>query len=628
MAKNNEITELIEELKKEVEQLEKESQLIQQELNNYTELKGWSFEGEYSNKRKYQYNNVVYFRGGAYILRAKTNVGNPIDDRAWQLLSGNDATYHPVKTVNNIGADENGNINLGQITHLEDLKVVEKELMDYIEKEISLIKPSEDCLTEEYLDKELEALKKNMEDRIEEIEKPTEPEIPEEQINKETLKKFIEKAKNTDTTGKTEESIKTLDEAIEHGEFIYNKEDATKEEIRDAIKQLQDAINGLEDIESPELPEPYDFVYGVEIDENNPDPYNAVKYIEDNASYIPLFSGTGNVDYGSWENKFPIAFTRVVLLRNGEVVEELDKNDYTKTIDGRTVDITSGDSGDVMVGIPLTYWKFERVGSKLRIYISNRQVDSDFKAYAHSRNGVVQDDYLYIGAYKGSVQEDELCSLHDVMSTGNETISEFREYATNKGEGYGQMNWATMTLMQIFTVLLTKSLDSQTALGRGNVNSGVYIRNGSTTKKGLFYGEQTGREQMKFLGIEDFYGNRNEYVDGLVRKDDKFWTNINNTKYNDDAVGYTEAGVASNFSSYFKTVIGTTESGFIPAERGGSSSTYYCDYYSYRTGHRVALFGGYMSDFMTAGSFRLYMDDSPDYANPLRTARCLYLRKK
>ena len=126
MTKNNEITELIEELKKEVERLEKDSQLIQQELNNYTELKGWSFEGEYSDNRKYLYNNIVYFRGGAYILRAKTNVGNPIDDRAWQLLSGNDATYHPVKTVNNIGADENGDINLGQIIYLEDLKTVEK----------------------------------------------------------------------------------------------------------------------------------------------------------------------------------------------------------------------------------------------------------------------------------------------------------------------------------------------------------------------------------------------------------------------------------------------------------------------------------------------------------------------
>lgn len=556
MAKNNEITELIEELKKEVEQLEKESQLIQQELNNYTELKGWSFEGEYSDNRKYLYNNIVYFRGGAYILRAKTNVGNPIDDRAWQLLSGNDTTYHPIKTVNNIGADENGDINLGQITYLEDLKTVEKELMDYIEKEISLIKPSEDCLTEEYLDKELEALKKNMEDRIEEIEKPSEP-------------------------------------------------------------------------SEPEIPKPYDFIYGVEIDENNPDPYNAVTYIEDNASYTPLFSGDGNVDYGSWENKFPIAFTRVVLLKNGEVVEELDKNDYTKTIDGRAADITSGNNGDVMVGIPLTYWKFERAGSKLRIYISNRQVDDGFKAYAHSRNGIVQDNYLYIGAYKGSVQDGKLRSLHDVMSTGRKTISRFREYAEANGNGYGQMNWATMTLMQIFTVLLTKSLDSQSALGRGYVDGNDdFIKNGGTTKKGLFCGETTGKKQMKFLGIEDFYGNRFEWVDGLVRKDNKFWTNTNNTNYNDDAVGYTEAGDAHNFDDYFKTVTGTTESGFIPAEKGGSSSTYYCDLYWYNSGHRVAVFGGSRSLGSMSGAFQLYTSDSPASVDALRGARCLYLKQK
>lgn len=372
-------------------------------------------------------------------------------------------------------------------------------------------------------------------------------------------------------------------------------------------------------------------IYGVEIDEDNSDPFGAVTYIADSEGFEPLYTGDGNVDLGSWGDKFPINKVKIVLLKDGEVVEELNKNDYTKTVDGRTVDITSGDSGDVMVAIPLTFWKFERVGSKLCIYVSEHEIDEEYKAYAHSRDGVVQDDYLYIGAYKGNVQDDKLRSLYDVMSTGNVTISKFREYATNNGAGYGQMNWVTMTLLQIFTVLLTKSLDSQTALGRGygNDKNSWFIKNGETVDKGLFYGETTGKKQMKFLGLEDFYGNRYEWVDGLVNRYSSFWTNTNNTNYNDDAVDYTETERALSFNADIKKVIGTTESGFIPSEGGGSSSTYYCDEYWQRSssrGSRVAAFGGARLVSYGAGAFRLLAGDAPADTDQHKGARLIYLK--
>ena len=286
-----------------------------------------------------------------------------------------------------------------------------------------------------------------------------------------------------------------------------------------------------------------------------------------------------------------------------------------------------------MVGIPLTYWKLERVGSKLRIYVSEHEIDEEYKAYAHSRDGVVQDDYLYIGAYKGSVQDGKLRSLHDVMSTGTETIGEFREYAKNNGTGYGQMNWATMTLMQIFTVLLTKSLDSQTALGYGYVFNDYPIKSGGTTKLGLFYDGSTITRQIKFLGIEDFWGNRYDYVDGLVQKDDKFWTNIHNINYNDDAIGYVEAGNVPNFKEgYFKEVTGTTESGFLPAESGGSFNTYYCDFFYTGDEHGVAIFGGAYDSSSESGAFQLDMSTPPTLGGSIwrddQGARLLFLKQK
>ena len=373
-------------------------------------------------------------------------------------------------------------------------------------------------------------------------------------------------------------------------------------------------------------------IYGVEIDETNPDPYGAVKYIADSEGFEPLYSGDGTVDYGSWGDKFPINKVKVVLLKDGEVVEELDKNDYTKTVDGRTVDITSGDAGDVMVGIPLTYWKFERVGNKLRIYVTEHEIDG-FVAYAHSRDGVVQDDYLYVGAFKGTVKDGKLRSLHDTMSTGRTTIGKFREYAENNGAGYGQMNWATMTLLQIYSVLLSKNLNSQDAFGMGYTNGNDdFIINGATVGKGLFYGEQTGKKQMKFVGLEDFYGNRYEWVDGIASSEDnKLLVNQSNVGFNDLGVGYNVHGTLYR-SGYLKKVEGTNDLGFIPLSSGGSTSTYYSDYcYSDSSGGQVAYFGGLRSDYVggaDAGAFQLEVNYSPSFSISNLGARCLFLKEK
>lgn len=381
-------------------------------------------------------------------------------------------------------------------------------------------------------------------------------------------------------------------------------------------------------------PMPY-VLYGFEIDEANADPFGAVKYIEESTDFEPLSSGDGTVKYGSWADKFPLNRLKVVLLKDGEVVEELDKNDYRKTTDGRTVDITSGNAGDVMVAIPLTYWKFNRVGTKLRVYVSDGQPDDDFVAYAHSRDGVVQDEYLYVGAFKGTVASGKLRSLHDTMSTGDVTIGGFRTNAEANGDGYGQMNWATMTLLQIYSVLLSKSLDSQTALGMGYTNgNNDFIKNGATVANGLFYGEQTGKKQMKFLGLEDFYGNRFEWVDGFATSSSRdILINDKNVNYNDAGDGYTMHGKCFSSDGYIKGVEGTAGTGFIPkVTSGASTSTYYCDYaYQSSSGGRVAAFGGSRSNGdggANAGAFFFHASYAPSDSSAYRGARCLFLKNK
>ena len=62
------------------------------------------------------------------------------------------------------------------------------------------------------------------------------------------LEKAIAKGKDADRTGKTEESVLALDNAIEAAEKLLKTGSLTTANVQRAVKNIEDAINGLEDI--------------------------------------------------------------------------------------------------------------------------------------------------------------------------------------------------------------------------------------------------------------------------------------------------------------------------------------------------------------------------------------------
>ncbi len=71
--------------------------------------------------------------------------------------------------------------------------------------------------------------------------------VPLSNVNKDALNEKIEEANALDTTNKTEESKQALEDAITAAEAISAKEDATQEEVDEALENLQDAMDGLTD---------------------------------------------------------------------------------------------------------------------------------------------------------------------------------------------------------------------------------------------------------------------------------------------------------------------------------------------------------------------------------------------
>ena len=370
-------------------------------------------------------------------------------------------------------------------------------------------------------------------------------------------------------------------------------------------------------------------IYGVRIDTTNQNPETAVEYTDDAVGFVPMRGNNGAFDWGSWQLPFGQLGIRPCLFENGAVNYYLDPDDFTKKVDGTAADITSGNDGDVMIEFPKIYWSFSKVGTDRYVRMSQYPHEG-YVCLAHTR-GDTERDYIHIGAYKGSVLSGALRSLSGAVPAYNQTHAKFREYAHANGSGYEQYLFYQMVLLQVLYVIFFKSLNGQTALGRGNVDASVRKNTGARNTDGMFWGSTNGTQQIKFCGIEDWWGNQYDWVDGFwstsstdparklwIATDDfdtvpyrlveEVWVDADPRPDNYREYG---TGFATNQDGYIKDVHGTNETGFVTAlPGGGSETTYYCDYAFLRAGC-LGYFGGSWATAGDSGPFRLGVNTSP-----------------
>ena len=341
-------------------------------------------------------------------------------------------------------------------------------------------------------------------------------------------------------------------------------------------------------------------VYGVKVDESNSNPESCVTYIED-AVGVNTATPTS---LGSWENISPFNKVKLVGFKNGKETGDINPNDKTKYLSGESVP----SDVDVMSRIPKIYWDFTNTSNGYELRISESKFNDTCDCYAHKVGGV-EKDYIYVGAYLGYVEGNKLRSRSGVSPTTNTTLTNFRNYAHNVGSGYQQWNWFTLLLLQNLYLLAYKNLNSQQALGQGVCNASNKVNTGGTNTKGMIYGKTSGKQQVCFLGIEDFYGNVWQWVDGMYC-DGSYNTKVtpDNKTFNDNGSGFKNIGrfVSSYSSGRTSKVVHTNQGGFFPKEFSGSDTTYYCDYGGVYSECFGASRGCYV-DGIDVGAFCLYV---------------------
>ena len=175
------------------------------------------------------------------------------------------------------------------------------------------------------------------------------------------------------------------------------------------------------------------------------------------------------------------------------------------------------------------------------------------------------------------------------------------------------------------------TLDVQSAIGAG-------ITSGSATR--LVCGEAdgvaggTGRVagtdnacSVVWRGLENWWGNITEYVDGANINNGHWYTCLNQLQFADDTTAnYTDTGITWSTSlslSYSKHLTATLVP--LPDVFGGSSTTYLCDGTSTTTGWATVTTGGYYGDGALSGIWCLKGNVTSAQTISLATSRLMYV---
>lgn len=320
------------------------------------------------------------------------------------------------------------------------------------------------------------------------------------------------------------------------------------------------------------------------IDQSNSNPLTCITY-EDDA--VGMTKGSSE-----WDDFFG---AKLVLFKNGREVRDLKDSELNN--------LSSAD-GDVMVKFKRMGLNMRTVGDNVYVTMTDNPNDGNFKYYAHTR-GATRKEAFYLGAYLASSDGSKLRSVTGRKPIEDKTITDFRTYAQNNGQGYDLSGFYQLTFLQAMYVLKYGNLDSQTELGKG-LNGGdpsTTNTTGATNGKGTDYGTASDTQQIRFQFIENFYGNRYWAIDGIAT-DSSYTIFIATDNFNNRS-GYKNTGITGlNFAGWLSKVQGTSELGFIQKELVGSATTYYSDF-SYIGPNCVPFFGGCLGDDSISGAFRL-----------------------
>jgi hypothetical protein len=343
---------------------------------------------------------------------------------------------------------------------------------------------------------------------------------------------------------------------------------------------------------------------------------------------------------------------RCVLNLDGTVNYYLHPTNSELKEDGVTPSVLDGTDGMVMVEVPKFYWRYTRVGT-VKTWSIVDYATAGYEVHPWFIKDGVEVDYRYISAYDACVRdvsaganisglnldnatglvnlgEDYLVSVAGQYPMAGLTRNEFRTLASNTGTGWRQHEFWAQTAIKVLFSIEYQTFFTQGVLGSGNTN-GSYLGsssnqndsphviagasnswgNASTDGSQPSAGAKPGIAYMSYRGIENWYGNAWNMVDGVNVLDMEMYVSSTLPYADNTTTGYTKIGGKMPYSNGYVKGLQDANGAFVPSSIGGASTTYLTDYfYQSGNGYKVALVGGLAGSGALAGGWAWNVADS------------------
>lgn len=314
-------------------------------------------------------------------------------------------------------------------------------------------------------------------------------------------------------------------------------------------------------------------------------------------------------------------FKRCIAMPSGDdaaLISYCNEEDSSKWPDSTNITIMNNHQNR-MVYFPKYYHKtIERSPGIWRTYISEQQIDSNY----------IEEPEMLLASFEGSINiEGMLISTASQTSAASKTMAEFVTAAKTHGSLWGIGDYrshATIARMFCAYYKTTNISTSNSAIPcSGGTKRYDYGKTGGTIALGNKDGkaavvEDTGYYSTNFLGLEDCYYSKWEFVQGINILKGKYVV-YDGGSFPDKDVAELEAAGATNirvvgyepnpaateeYNGWTKAVAQGKYGDVVPTAHGGSETTYYSDYSWFNpTGNRIFLRSGRSADGSRCGVF-------------------------
>jgi hypothetical protein len=223
------------------------------------------------------------------------------------------------------------------------------------------------------------------------------------------------------------------------------------------------------------------------------------------------------------------------------------------------------------------------------------------------------------------------------VSADADSMYSLRNGAVAKGNGWGLIDIAALSAIQMLILVEFATNNVQTAIGNG------YTNNNDTRKAtgscdnvpnltGRPAGTSSGKVDVVWRGIEGVWGNACQWVDGVIFDGTDYYVSNAPSEYgtSDYKSVYDRlpVGISSGVTEDFiveMSLINGFEHVMLPVKGGGGESVHYCDT-TYRVANNVPLvYGGKYDDHLEAGLFYTKFEKTSNTITGWITSRLLYI---